>query len=316
MYEKKSKDFSWPLYKQFLIRRFKRIAPAFYLLIVIGFIMFYYKNGIFPYQTAVFHLLFINGFLEHNYFSPHFWSLSTEWQFYLILPFLFFNISGKKNTLLRVLLLIVICLIFRALLFYRYQHDLLAGITIDSQAIWYRFVEFGIGIIAGRLYIDNWKLPAFLQGNKGFLLSFVIAYFGRICMVTEFVARFKQYGFLVRTIGEPVMTFGFGLIIYGLITSHSIIRRLICTKPVLFIGKISYSMYLWHWLVAQMTSEFIIGIFHPQVPGLYLSFVLSVFILLPVSWLSYRLFEAPYFKKPYNVPQPIVNVSMTAEESL
>jgi len=316
MYQKKSKQFNGPIYKDFIARRFKRIAPAFYLLIVVECLVYFFRVGIFPFKTAAFHVLFINIFLPGNNFSPHYWSLSTEWQFYIILPFLFYTVGGQKNISFRVFLLVLVTMSFRLFLFHQHQQDLLTGITVESPAIWYRFIEFGTGIVAGKLYLENYKLPTFLRGWQGFLLSFAIAYLGRIFIVTEFVARFKQYAFIVRAFGEPLMTFGFGLMLYGLITSDSIFRKLICARPILFIGKISYSMYLWHWLISVAISNGVLVHIGAGIPAFYLAFALSVLILIPVSWLSYRLFEAPYFKKGQHVPLRVSALAVTTEESI
>jgi peptidoglycan/LPS O-acetylase OafA/YrhL len=144
----------------------------------------------------------------------------------------------------------------------------------------------------------------------------MIAYFGRICMLTEFVVKFKQYAFVVRSFSEPIMTLGFGLMLYGLITSDSVFRRWISARPILFIGKISYSMYLWHWIVAQTTSNWILKVTGSGTPGFYLAYVLSVLFLIPVSWLSYRLFEAPYFKKSHSSRLPAAPMVVAAEESI
>jgi peptidoglycan/LPS O-acetylase OafA/YrhL len=301
MYEKKSGRFDWATYGNFLGKRFKRIAPAFYVLIMIETVLILVKTGVFPGRTVLYHLLFINIFLPHNEFSPHYWSLATEWEFYLVLPFLFLRDTGKKYFLIRVWALALGCLVMRLLLFSRHSADIVAGVTVDSDAIWYRFIEFAAGIIAGKFYLENRQLPRWLQGGRGFVLSLMIAYAGRVCMMTEFVVKFKQAAFAVRALGEPIMTAGFGLMLFGLVTSESRVRQWISRRPVLFAGKISYSMYLWHWLVSQYISNMIIARFHENIYSFYFAFLLSFIIAIPVSWLSYRLFEAPYFKKSREV---------------
>jgi peptidoglycan/LPS O-acetylase OafA/YrhL len=68
-------------------------------------------------------------------------------------------------------------------------------------------------------------------------------------------------------------------------------------KPFLFLGKISYSMYLWHYLIAQYLSVLIIKQWGISLATMNLSILVTLFILVPVSWISFKLFEAPYFRK-------------------
>jgi peptidoglycan/LPS O-acetylase OafA/YrhL len=297
MYGSKVDIFGIDNYKTFLVKRWTRIAPAFYFLIVVESLLFLYHIGVFPYQSFFYHLFFINIFLPVNPFSPHYWSLATEWHFYLVFPFLFIRNKEHKQLVFRIMILILICLIFRLVLFHEHSEDLVNKITIDSSAIWYRFVEFGFGIIVGKFYLSGVALPKAFRGLPGLALAFAIAYLGRICMLTEFVNLFGKYAFIVRAFGEPVMTFGFALILYNVITTKTIVSRLISSKPFLFIGKISYSMYLWHLLIAGWISRWIIHIIGESLFSFNLAIIVSLIVVIPLSWLSFKLLEEPYFRK-------------------
>lgn len=123
-------------------------------------------------------------------------------------------------------------------------------------------------------------------------------------MVTGVYNYFGEQAYLIRGIGEPVMTFGFALLILNVISSESIAKVILQSKPVLFVGKVSYSMYLWHWILAVFLSSRVISIMGVSNISLQLAFLLAVLILVPVSYLSFRYFELPYFKKqerPVNV---------------
>ncbi|HWK05461.1 MAG TPA: acyltransferase [Puia sp.] len=295
MHSKNSAHFSLPLYGSFIRKRWLRIAPAFYFVVLFESIKYLATQGIFPAKSFIYHLLFINTFNPDNVLSPPFWSLATEWHFYLILPFIFISDLSGKYLYTRVLLLMLICLLLRLWLYHGY--DLSLGITIPSDKIWYRFVEFGFGILAARFYIDKNPLPSFLRGNIGFIVCFLVAFSGRLCMTTNVILHLGKMAFIARAFGEPILTFGFALMILNLINTESLFKKIIVAPPFLFIGRISYSMYLWHWMIASSVSFFIISHRGVSNVGQELAFLICVIFCIPIAILSYRYLEAPYFKK-------------------
>jgi peptidoglycan/LPS O-acetylase OafA/YrhL len=295
MHTRKNVAFSKESYKQFIIKRWKRIAPAFYVAVIFAAFLYLLQNGIFPFKSLIYHVLFINIFNGQNILSPPFWSLSTEWHFYLILPLIFIADKSGRWIFIRIIVLMSISLVLRFFLFHGY--DLSSGITVPSYEIWYRFIEFGFGILAARFYIQQKKLPNFLSGATGFIISFFIAFFGRVCMTTDFFSKFGEIDFIIRALGEPILTFGFGIMILNLITTESIFEKITTSRPVIFIGKISYSMYLWHWPIAVYISYFIANKMGKSVINMEMSFLLSLLVTTGVGLLSYHFLEATYFKK-------------------
>jgi len=295
MHSKQTERFSASVYKVFIVKRWKRIAPAFYFIVLLESVSYFFSNGSFPIKSFFYHIFFINTFNTENVLSPPFWSLATEWHFYLILPFLFINDFTGKLLVKRVTLLILICLFFRLWLYH--QYDLSKGETIVSDRIWYRFAEFGFGILAARFYLQQKKLPAVLTGNFGFLFTLCIAFGGRLLMTTEASRKFGSFGFFSRAMAEPLLTFGFAIMILNLLDSDSVFRRIISSKFFLLIGKVSYSMYLWHWLIAAELSYFIIRVHGISELNMMVAFIITIALLLPISLISYKIFEAPYFKK-------------------
>lgn len=85
--------------RKYFCRRFFRIAPAYYVVLIVVFL--FYGKGILGYvdpQEAALslldlttHLLFVNGFFPYftNGFLGVEWSVSTEFLFYVLLPFIF-----------------------------------------------------------------------------------------------------------------------------------------------------------------------------------------------------------------------------------
>jgi peptidoglycan/LPS O-acetylase OafA/YrhL len=93
----------------------------------------------------------------------------------------------------------------------------------------------------------------------------------------------------IATVGSSQLGFVFGLLPFALaaavlvvsvtLAPNTAVARALSVRPLVFLGQISYSLYLWHAL-------FIVG---EHGAGLFLSVVAAVF----VSWLSYRYVERP-----------------------
>ena len=312
MYRKKAEKFSIAAYGGFIVKRWKRIAPAFYFVVTFESLLYLFMQGVFPAKSFFSHLLFINTFNKDNVLSPPFWSLATEWHFYLILPLLFIKLRNSNEIVYRVLILSVISLGCRMVLFS--SNIFLQRITINSDMIWYRFIEFGIGILAAWYYAEGKELPRWLKGNRGFLVTVMIAFAGRALMTTEVLAHLGKMAFTGRAFGEPVLTLGFALMILNVISSASIFSKLLSGRLLLFIGRISYSMYLCHWLIAYNTSAWVIKHLGITQASFYGTFVFVLLMLVPVSFICYKILEEPYFKKVSTPPAASIAVNTRVKE--
>ncbi len=86
-------------------------------------------------------------------------------------------------------------------------------------------------------------------------------------------------------------TLGAALLIWvGAHPLQTVVSRLLSWRPVVFIGLISYSMYLWHWPIAvfQRNSSLLIGV-GPD----WLRKVAIIAVSIVVAYLSWRFVEQP-----------------------
>lgn len=295
MYAKKYPVFTINGYGNFVWGRWKRIAPAFYAAVMIYFLLRF--NELLPDALSILsaHLLFVHTVWNVTELAAPFWSLATEWHFYMVLPFLLYIGSSRFRFNVAFWTLMAICMIFRFWLFGVHQQGI-DDLSLTDR-IYVRFVEFGWGILACRYYLSGNPLPKWLKGWVGFVVAFIVAYVGRLLMTTEIINRAGGLGFVIKSFSEPVMTLGFALMILNLIRSESIFSKTLNHGFFQFIGKISYSMYLWHWLIAFSVSSWMMEYYGNSNLILILSFTLTVGVLIPVSWLSYILFEQFYFRK-------------------
>lgn len=64
------------------------------------------------------------------------------------------------------------------------------------------------------------------------------------------------------------------------------LRALLCHPALLGVGRVSYSLYLFHWLALKISS-------YTCVPGSPAWVIVASILCLPLTWLSYRLIEQP-----------------------
>lgn len=288
MYGKNS--FSWQGFIHFIKKRWLRIAPAFYVAALVYGLVTLHSNNSFPLIKALcYNIFFLQNTNQNIVISTPFWSLATEWYFYLILPLML--LLARKFGFLKSVSAFIILSLFAGLLFY-YQ-DAYGW----STSILVRLVEFLWGMIAAEFYTKN-KISE-LKPYLKWWVGISIAYLGRILMLTEVVDFFGHFGFIIKAMGAPIMTLGFALfILYLLENPFSVAGRLFSAPIMLFLGRISYSIYLWHSLVKDSISNFLeprISVFHNLAP--IIAFIIISIFTVGLSFISYKLLEEPYFKK-------------------
>lgn len=312
MYARKQDKFSGAAYRSFLKARWLRIAPAYYAAAFAIAVGLWVSGHGFPGYELITNLTFTQHLLPNtNDLVAPFWSLATEWCFYLILPV--FIVATYRWGFRQAVVISVVCsLVFRLMFYLVFPgggHSLLA---YDVQTfILARLVEFVVGIIVARLYIQGAALPPVLRGWRGFLLACVLAGVGRVWMGHQSAGLTLPLGLTLEVIGLPLMTVGYALVLWNVVCSASIFQRLLSTSSMQAMGRWSYSMYLWHAWPVTWVATAVLTRFGASPLTQHLAYVVAVVIMIPISWLSYLLFERPYFllrareKKPISAPEAV-----------
>ena len=296
------KYFNKTTYFTFLYKRFLRIAPAFYLAVLVYAVLIKIVNPGFAFGYNVFfHLLFLNNVITGNSISGPFWSIGTEWHFYLVLPFFVF--LSHKYSLLKA---VVICSIASLVFFAFVNLGYLSYAWWESQVL-IRFPEFAVGIIAAWFFIKGNKLPRLLKGRKGLLIAITIMYLGRLMKFTPVITYAGETGFIFKTLADTIMTTGFGLLMFHVITEPGRLAQWLSGKIITWLGRISFSIYLWHSLAFIILHSWL-----QKLPFGYLNpvigFVLVSLLTILISHYSYKYLEAFYFKlkpkEPVTYPLP------------
>ena len=294
MYISKQNQFSFSSYFKYIKKRFVRIAPAFYAAILIyGLVAVSFSISNLNWSYSLISAAFIRTFFTvKTAFAPHFWSLATEWHFYLLLPLLV--VLSQRFGFKKMVFIVFLASIFFRLFFWFDKDDIF---NIVNYSIPNRNIEFLFGIVNAKVYTKNSK-NWYFNSNLILLLGVIIAFIGRILMSASFQENTNILGYMSRVFNLPLLTLGYAMIIINAINVSSIFSKILASKFMTFIGKYSYSMYLWHWIIAEsvtgyFSDKFMINAF----PMLLFCFILSIIILIPISMLSYYLFESFYFKK-------------------
>ncbi len=185
-------------------------------------------------------------FFQHSETNPllHTWSLAAEEQFYLIWPLLllllartFKSVGGRSTALAAISLAsFVLCVWWTA------TNSILAFFETPAR-VW----EFGAGgllvLMPERWLTGRRRLWSWL-GGIGIIALFAGAQLIRASMFPGYVAAIPVAGTLL-------------LLLAGVGAPESPAPRLLRTKPAQFIGRLSYSLYLWHWPVLVIGQQLI-----------------------------------------------------------
>jgi peptidoglycan/LPS O-acetylase OafA/YrhL len=178
----------------------------------------------------------------------HFWSLSVEEQFYLVWPLLFLAaglIARRRASRTRPVTLACLALLVAGSLafsVYYTRADPRAAYFVTTTRIW----ELGLGAL---LALMPERLGSVL-GRHGWLG------WAGLCMVlaAPFVLRgtaaFPGAVALLPTVGAALLIAG------GSAIARFGPARLTSVRPMVFLGGISYSLYLWHWPLIVLYTSF------------------------------------------------------------
>lgn len=293
----------------FYSKRIRRIFPSLILCLTFCLIVGYfillpneYKNlgkhvaGGAGYVSNLV-LLFEQGYFDDAAtFKPllHLWSLGIEEQFYIVWPLLLALCYKRVGISIIVLLLLLVSFYFNV-----------DGIHHQKDTVFFsphtRFWELLVGCTLAYLcrykkdHIQRVKVwvtlkcvqPLLKNLNKENMENFlgdILSLLGIFLIILSILCvnnkNFPGYQALLPTVGTALVI-GSG--------RNSLVGRLISNKFFVFIGLISYPLYIWHWPLISMS--WIVESGEPNI-FIRLTCVAAAFFL---AWLTYRFVE-PYFR--------------------
>ena len=273
---------------RFSLKRWRRLSPAFYVASIAYILFELYHHSSFPvFKSFLTSFFYLNNIFPSYSSSGLFWTLGVEAQYYLI--FILFIILQKKLGFtkaclsLSALLLLIVCFV---VLKYKSNSDQFTNLII------FRFFEFLAGMITAKIYMNKRS-----TWNAFYFLPFIlITYVGRFLISKQAIELNLDYGSFIKLAGFIVMGCGFSGIIYVALCQKNWLNTVFKAIRLTDLGKISYSFYLWHGILLVFVNSFVVTLNRSAVFNVWLSFGLSLLIVIPVSKLSYKYLEQPFLK--------------------
>lgn len=245
LHKKKQPDYQIiNVLKYFYISRLKRIAPAYFsmlvfvsLLAAVFFIpqdLAVYKNGL---KQAIWFSSnhYFSGF--GDYFAPanheqpllHTWSLAVEIQFYLLGPLLVLLLPTKALKWVFAVLLLGLTAVAE------YRLRILGIQQATYYSLYARLPEFFVGGLVA-LYISTGGRHSWYS-KLGIVLVLISA------VIQPQLGPFP---------GVPALLPVAGAALVLLSPAQGLASQLLTNKPMVWLGELSYSLYLWHWPVLAL----------------------------------------------------------------
>ncbi|WHX98107.1 acyltransferase family protein [Neobacillus sp. DY30] len=286
-------------YIHFMIRRFRRLAPALLSMIFIVTLLVIFTNhpsyeklrsDLLPSLLYVTNWWYI--FHEVSYFdrfgpaSPftHIWSLGIEEQFYLIWPLLvilgFTFLKRKRFRILAILLGVVASAWLMAFLYVP------GG---DPSRVYYGTDTRAFSLLLGAVLAFVWpsqKLSKTLPRHASMVLE-MVGVLGLLMILINFsvISEFDSFHYQGGMLLLSMMT---TLVVAALAHPASKLGKWLSVKPLRWIGVRSYGIYLWHYPIIILTTPIV------NTDGINLwRIILQLGATMIISALSYRFVETP-----------------------
>ena len=295
-------------YKNFIEKRARRLLPALFIFILISIPLTFFNLSQTYYNEFIDSVYSAISFVSNFYFyynseyfdTPynlkpllHTWSLSIEIQFYLILPFLIIFFWRKKNFLILILFFFIL---FNILLI-QFGGNLSKNYPfLDSKFSFYN------PPVLGTFFWTTSRIWEFLVGVLVFLITLkyriksnsFVSIFGITLIFFSFYIFYKDIDNPSLFNLLPVV--GTSLILIGN-KNENFVNILLKNKNLVFIGLISYSTYLFHFLLFSFYEGLMIL---NNKYDIYIKLFLVIASYF-CGYVSFKLVELPFRRKNYKI---------------
>ena len=280
----------------FYRRRFNRVAPAALVVALVSiplavFTLLPYEFR--DYAGALIGLvtLFMNLMIANqiNYFSPladvqpllHYWSLMVELHFYLLIPFVFVLVKAERSRSFILVLLVAVSLLYA-------EYKLIT----DVNDAYYLLPSRAWELLIGSLFFVAFRNVKYSLASKFIYYLSILVFVGYVFF---FDPSFSHPSYL----GLPFILAVAFIVTYQ---GENVLKSLFIAKPIVLIGNLSFSIYLWHnlLLVSMRNAGFL---------DINFAFPILILATLIMSFITYHYVEQRfaliggqnYSKKFFNV---------------
>lgn len=289
-----------PRIRKFLLRRILRVFPAYYVQLLILLLLAYATTGQSPihsWQSAIRHLfmLFVPIPLGNSAaINGVWWTLPIEFSFYLVLPALAVLMRPERALWLAAISLSSMVLWRYGTLAILSDASLPTKVSVASQLPG-SLDSFGIGMIGAVIHV-NWDSIFLRRLGRLFKTSFVPILAAAWLLACLYWIHWHHTEYwttsLIFFAWTPLFCLALLLVVLASATGNTATQFLLANRVVLFLGTVSYSVYLWHFPILEALGRssqlpLFDGYLFPAL------FAAAIAVTLPVAALSYRFVERP-----------------------
>ena len=260
---------------EFYIKRIFRIFPCYIVTLIIAFLVGYITEP----KTLIKHILLMEG-------MGHFWTIPVEFTFYILVPVIMFIIHKIKNKKKSILFLIIVLMISAILSPYTLYKE-------NSINIRWYIPVFLMGMILAFVY------EKFGKKQKGKIIYDIIFFVSMLIFIVSIpyvrnlIFKIEPDGYLLN----KYLFFGlaWSIVILAIQNSKYIINYFNQSKILIYIGKISFSLYLIHFIVLNKI----------KVDNVLVNSLLIFIISMIIAIIMNQLVEQPMIKLARKINQKI-----------
>jgi peptidoglycan/LPS O-acetylase OafA/YrhL len=231
---------------------------------------------------------------EQDYFEAigrppllqHTWSLAVEAQFYLVWPLILLLILKRFGKKVIPLAALTIALVSGVILFYV---SLQLDASSDNSHIYFGTDTHSIGLFLGAALAVSWIPQNFSEAVSKRAQNFIdlIGIFGLVGILASFLLIDESNPTLYKIAFPLAAIFGTA-IVTSIVHPASRFAPILQSRVLLWIGERSYAIYLWHWVVFQISRPRV------DIDGQDWALIaLRILVVLALADVSLRLVELP-----------------------
>lgn len=285
----------------FWLRRARRILPAAIVVLVIGTAAAGLVGGdpavgLKPQFIGT--LAFVNNWMQiagsESYFADfgvqifaHYWSLAVEEQFYVLFPLLVVVLLRQSRAALIVASAGLCCASYAAM-------QILYSPELDPTRVYYGTDTHSFGLLIGVLlacfttstsadpHTDSWPVTPTRHAPAMGIVG-LIGLVALVCFTPDTSAFTYRGGLLAASLFTMML-------LYSILHQQGPAHAFVNTKSMRWLGKISFSLYLWHWPVYVIIT----ALTHHPVRS-----IIALVASLSLAHLSYTWVETPIRRHGY-----------------
>ncbi len=278
-YNKKSVGFF-----QFIKNRLARIYPLYLLAIIMVLVINRFR--IEDYQELLLNITMLQTWmpLKALTVNPPGWSLSVELIFYIMFPFLFNKIYKSIETKKLAISLIAFWLVSQVIFYLIISEIVMVPNLTVKTALYHPLLhlnEFLIGNLAGLWFMKNYKT------YKGNYLKAIFVFIIAFLLLLKFNNGLIYHNGLLALVFTPIIVL--------LSLSKSKFVNFLSNKQFVFLGEISFGIYILQFPVWLFLSDFRMKNYLGLIKGEddLILFLIRIVVLIVMSAISFKYFETP-----------------------